>query len=124
MPLGLVGFSSRPIGFSWLGTSLFYSQAAKVQNVYTLLFQSTGCYNYTFDCCYWLLVNNIKLIKCVTVSSAYPGTVPYLACLHYQSKSGSLEGRLFSSQSGHFENFSDWSDWLDKSRPSKKATFI
>jgi len=26
-----------------------------------------------------------------------------------------LEGRLFSSQSGLFENFSDCSDWLDKS---------
>jgi len=31
-----------------------------------------------------------------------------------------LEGRLFSSQSWLFENFSDCSDWLDKSRPSKK----
>jgi len=35
-----------------------------------------------------------------------------------------LEGRLFSSQSGLFENFSDWSDWLDKRWPSKKATFV
>jgi len=35
-----------------------------------------------------------------------------------------LEGRLFFSQSGLFENFSDCSDWLDKSRPSKKATFV
>jgi len=34
-----------------------------------------------------------------------------------------LEGRLFSSQSGLFENFSDCSDWLDKSWPFKKATF-
>jgi len=31
-----------------------------------------------------------------------------------------LEGRLFSSQSGLFENFSNCSDWLEKSRPSKK----
>jgi len=30
----------------------------------------------------------------------------------------------FSSQSGLFENFSGCSDWLDKSRPSKKATFV
>jgi len=35
-----------------------------------------------------------------------------------------LEGRLFSSQSGLFENFSDCFDWLDKSWPSKKATFV
>jgi len=33
-------------------------------------------------------------------------------------------GRLFSSQSVLFETFSDCSDWLDKSRPSKKATFV
>jgi len=46
-----------------------------------------------------------------------------IACLHHQSKSVFLEGRLFSSQSGLFENFSDPSDRLDKSRPSKKATF-
>jgi len=47
-----------------------------------------------------------------------------LACLHDQSKSGFLEGRLFSSQSEFFENFSNYSDWLDKSRPSKNATFV
>jgi len=35
-----------------------------------------------------------------------------------------LEGRLFSSQSGLFKNFSDFSDWLDKNRPSKKAIFV
>jgi len=45
-----------------------------------------------------------------------------------------LEGRLFSSQSGLFENFSDCSDWLDKFQivligwikagPPKKATFV
>jgi len=33
-----------------------------------------------------------------------------------------LDGRLFSSQSGLFEYFSDCSEWLVKSRPSKKAT--
>jgi len=47
-----------------------------------------------------------------------------LACLHVQSKSGFLEDRLFSSQSGLCEKFSDCSDWLDKSQPSKKATFV
>jgi len=46
-----------------------------------------------------------------------------------KTKVAFLEGRLFSSQSGLFENFSDCSDWLDKSRPSKsrpskKATFV
>jgi len=35
-----------------------------------------------------------------------------------------LENRLFSSQSGLFENFFDCSDWLDKSRPSKKVNFV
>jgi len=35
-----------------------------------------------------------------------------------------LEGLLFFSQSGLFENFLDYSDWLDKSRPSKKSTFV
>jgi len=35
-----------------------------------------------------------------------------------------LEGSLFFSQPGLFENFSDCSGWLDKSRPSKKATFV
>jgi len=34
------------------------------------------------------------------------------------------EGRLFSCQSRLCENFSHCSDLLDKSRPSKKATFI
>jgi len=41
-----------------------------------------------------------------------------------KAKVAFLEGRLFSSQSGPFESFSDCSDWLDKSRSSKKATFI
>jgi len=31
-----------------------------------------------------------------------------------------LKGRLYSSQSGIYENFSDCSDWLDKSGPPKK----
>jgi len=33
-------------------------------------------------------------------------------------------GPAFFSQSGLFENFSDYSDCLDKSRPSKKNTFV
>jgi len=41
-----------------------------------------------------------------------------------KTKVAFLEGRLFFSQLGLFENFSDWSDWLDKSRPSKKSTFV
>jgi len=35
-----------------------------------------------------------------------------------------LEGRFFSSQPELLEDLSDCSDWLDKSRPSKKATFV
>jgi len=35
-----------------------------------------------------------------------------------------LEGRLLSSQSEQPENISKSSDWLEKSRPSKKATFV
>jgi len=41
-----------------------------------------------------------------------------------KAKVAFLEGRLFSSQSGLFENFSDCSDWMEKTRPSKKATFV
>jgi len=47
-----------------------------------------------------------------------------ISCLHDQNKSGFLEGRLFSSQSELFEHFFNCSDWLDKSRPSKKASFV
>jgi len=35
-----------------------------------------------------------------------------------------LEGRHFSSQSELLESISNCSDWLDKSRSSKKATFV
>jgi len=41
-----------------------------------------------------------------------------------KTKVAFLEGRLFSSQSGLFKNFLDYSDWLNKSRPSKKASFV
>jgi len=47
-----------------------------------------------------------------------------LACLHDQNKSDFFGGPAFSNQSGHFENFQDCSDWPDKSRPSKKSTFV
>jgi len=41
-----------------------------------------------------------------------------------KTKVAFLKGRLFSSLSNLFENFSDCSDWLGKCRPSKKATFV
>jgi len=41
-----------------------------------------------------------------------------------KTKVAFLEGRLFPSQSELFEYFLNWSDWMDKSRPSKKATFV
>jgi len=46
-----------------------------------------------------------------------------LACLHDQNKGGFLEGRLISNQSEQSEKFSKSPDWLEKSQPSKKATF-
>jgi len=47
-----------------------------------------------------------------------------LACLHDQNKSGFFGGRLFSNQSEPFQYFLNCSEWPDKSRPSKKATFV
>jgi len=42
-----------------------------------------------------------------------------------KTKVAFLEGRLFSNQSGLFKNFLVCSDdWLDKSRPSKKDSFV
>jgi len=41
-----------------------------------------------------------------------------------KAKVAFLEGRIFSSQSGIFENFSDYYNWLDKSWLSKKVTFV
>jgi len=35
-----------------------------------------------------------------------------------------LMGRLLPSQSEQFKKYSKSSDWLEKSRPSKKATFV
>jgi len=41
-----------------------------------------------------------------------------------KTKVALLERRIFFRQSKLFENFSNCSDWLDKSRSSKKATFV
>jgi len=41
-----------------------------------------------------------------------------------KTKVAFLEGRLLSSQSKQSEKYSKGSDWLEKSRPSKKATFV
>jgi len=41
-----------------------------------------------------------------------------------KTKVAFLEGLLLSSQTEHFKKNSNSSDWLEKSRPSKKATFI
>jgi len=35
-----------------------------------------------------------------------------------------MKSRLLSSQSGQFEKYSKSSDWPEKSRSSKKATFV
>jgi len=40
-----------------------------------------------------------------------------------KTKAAFLEGGLLSSQSEQSEKFSQSPDWLEKSRPSKKATF-
>jgi len=40
-----------------------------------------------------------------------------------KTKVAFLEDRLLSSQSEQFKKFAKSSDWLEKSRPSKKATF-
>jgi len=41
-----------------------------------------------------------------------------------KTKVAFFEGWLLSSQSEQSENFSKSPDWLEKSRPSKKATFM
>jgi len=41
-----------------------------------------------------------------------------------KTKVAFLEGQLLSAKLGLSENFSDCSDWLDKSQPSRKATFV
>jgi len=47
-----------------------------------------------------------------------------LARLHDQNKSGFFGGRLLFSQSEKSERVLKSSDWLEKSQPSKKATFV
>jgi len=41
-----------------------------------------------------------------------------------KTKVAFLKGQLLSSQSEQSENFSKSHDWMEKSRPSKKATFV
>jgi len=41
-----------------------------------------------------------------------------------KTKVAFLKGRLLSSQSEQFEKFLKRPDWLEKSRASKKATFV
>jgi len=41
-----------------------------------------------------------------------------------KTKVAFLEGRLLTSQSEQFKKYSKSSDWLEKSRLSKKATFV
>jgi len=41
-----------------------------------------------------------------------------------KTKVAFLEGRLLTSQSEQFKKYSKSSDWLEKSRPSKNATFV
>jgi len=41
-----------------------------------------------------------------------------------KTKVAFLEGRLFPNQLQIFQYFFNSSDWLDKTRPSKKATFV
>jgi len=47
-----------------------------------------------------------------------------IACLHDQNISGFFEGPAFNQQSEQFKVHSKNFDWLEKSRPSKKATFV
>jgi len=49
---------------------------------------------------------------------------PDIACLHNQNKSGFFGGLAFIQPIKASEKFSKSSDWLEKSRPSKKATFV
>jgi len=47
-----------------------------------------------------------------------------LTCLHNQNKNGLFEGRLLSSQPEQFKKYLKSSDRMEKSRHSKKVTFI
>jgi len=49
----------------------------------------------------------------------------HVACLHDQNKSGFFwRAGFFSANERFFVYFLNCSDWLDKSRPSKKVTFV
>jgi len=48
----------------------------------------------------------------------------HIAVYMIKTKVAFLEGWLLSSQSKQSEKFSKSSDWLEKSRPSKKVTFV
>jgi len=41
-----------------------------------------------------------------------------------KTKVAFLKGRLLTSQSEQFKSYSKNFDWLEKSRPTKKATFV
>jgi len=64
-------------------------------------------------CCEFIHPSSVELIK-----------NSLIAGLHYQNKSGFFGGPLLSSQSEQSEKFSKNLDWLEKSQPSKKATFV
>jgi len=49
---------------------------------------------------------------------------PFIAFYIIKTKVAFLEGRLLTSQSEQFKKNSKSSDWLEKSQPSKKATFV
>jgi len=46
------------------------------------------------------------------------------ACYMIKTKVAFLESQLLSSQSEQSEKFSNSLDWLEKSRPSRKVTFV
>jgi len=70
---------------------------------------------------------NIIQIHSKTYHTLFVPDYPFdfISCvLLFKTKVTFLEGRPFSSQSEHFDNFSDCSDYPDKSRPSKKTAFV
>jgi len=63
--------------------------------------------------------NETNLVKRVR-EKRLPG---HIACLHDQNKSGFFGGPAFIQPIKSNLNFQS-SDWLEKSRPSKEATFV
>jgi len=110
------------------------SRHAKGNNPHTILknfgtgfvFLSTYCWLLKTLVHAWSFDSALKLWmtahSCRTITGCLKATNIncLLACLHDQNKLAFLEGRLFSNQSGRFENFSDCFDWLDKAGPTKK----